>query len=66
MSLRHGAVVVLPAVLAALGFVSCTSTPTTTVDSGRVDCPFVNDDKNCWRTFVRSVDRCLGQSDAGF
>lgn len=53
--------------LVVLGVLSCTGGNTSpgSPDSGRVDCVFVQDDNNCWRTFVQRVDGCLGQSDAG-
>jgi hypothetical protein len=66
VSSRLGFVVAAVA-LGALGVLSCTSgdPPPGGADSGRVDCVFVQDEGNCWRTFVQRVDTCLGQSDAG-
>ncbi len=51
---------------AGMGAIACSSdTSSTPVDSGRIDCPFVRDQTNCWRSFVAKVDVCLGQGDAG-
>jgi hypothetical protein len=30
------------------------------VEAGVLDCAWVNDPKNCWRTFTAAVDTCLG------
>lgn len=51
---------------AGMGALACSSDSSSTpADSGRIDCPFVRDQTNCWRTFVAKVDVCLGQGDGG-
>lgn len=51
---------------AGMGALACSSDSSSTpADSGRIDCPFVRDQSNCWRTFVAKVDVCLGQGDGG-
>ncbi len=42
-----------------------TSDSTLDLDSGKIDCRFVADRANCWRTFVQRIDGCLGQADGG-
>jgi hypothetical protein len=34
--------------------------PETTAETGVLDCTWVSDASNCWRTFVAGVDGCLG------